>query len=242
VAEDEFAIEITKQLPIKDAYRDAVRPAARQAGELAEDIMKTVRLALFPIQLAAAAQGRFRRFIKSAVERIPEEKRIAPAPQILGPVLEAIRYEPENTPVDKMFSELLSSSMDADRVADAHPALPLIIKQLSADEAVILRAIATTPRRFELVVRFDMRGDGLAISTLEKSNVPTQDLVFPQNEEMYREHLERLGLIKYDVLKQMEPINEGGQQTGGRNFLALKLTQLGATLMRASGIPPTLPI
>jgi len=108
-AEDEFAKEIAKQLPVKAAYKDAIRPAARQTGGLAEDIIKALRLALFPIQLAAVAQDRFRRFVHDAVERVPADKRLAPPPQIVGPVLEAIRYEPENSSIEAMFSELLSS-------------------------------------------------------------------------------------------------------------------------------------
>ncbi len=35
-AEDEFAKEIAKQLPVKAAYKDAIRPASRQTGEMAE--------------------------------------------------------------------------------------------------------------------------------------------------------------------------------------------------------------
>jgi hypothetical protein len=239
--EDEFAKEIAKQLPVKAAYEDAVRPAARQTGELAEDLVKVVRLALFPVQLLAAAQDRFRKFVKSAVDRVPFEKRIPPAPEIVGPILEGVRYEREGGSIEQMFSELFSSSMNSERVADAHPALPLIIKQLSADEAAILRAIASAPKYFEIVTRFDLQG-GLALSKLEKSEVPTNGLDFPQNEGMYRDHLERLGLIRYDTLKPMQAIIANGQQTGGRNFLVLKLTEFGATLMRASGIPPIQPI
>jgi hypothetical protein len=82
--EDEFAKEIAKQLPLKAAYEDAVQPAARQTGEMAEDLVKVVRLALFPVQLLAAAQDRFRKFVKSAVDRVPSEKRIPPAPEIVG--------------------------------------------------------------------------------------------------------------------------------------------------------------
>jgi hypothetical protein len=156
---------------------------------------------------------------------------------MVGPILEGVRYEREGGSIEQMFSELLSSSMHSDRVADAHPALPLVIKQLSVDEAAILRAIASAPNYFEIVTRFDLQG-GLALSKVERSEVPTNGLVFPQNEGMYRDHLERLGLIRYDTLKPMQVIDANGQQTGGRNFLALKLTEFGATLMRASGIPP----
>lgn len=236
----EFAKEIAKQLPVRAAYEDAVQPAARQTGELAEDLLKAVRLALFPIQLLAAVQDRFRKFVKSAVDRVPTEKRISPSPEIVGPILEGVRYERAGGSIEQMFSELLSSSMHSDRVSDAHPALPLIIKQLSPDEAAILRAIASAPKHFEIIVRFDLQS-GLAMSKLEKSEVPTNDLIFSQNEAMYRDHLERLGLIRYDTLKPMQAIVANGQQTGGRNFLVLKLTEFGAALMRATGIPPVLP-
>jgi Abortive infection alpha len=240
-SEDDFINEIVKQLPIKAAYRDAVRPAARQTGELAEDFVKTLRLALFPLQLAAVTQDRFRRFIDAAINRVPADKRLTPPPQIVGPVLEGIRYEPENSPIEAMFSELLSSSMHSDRVKDAHPAIPLVIKQLSSDEASILRAIALSPKLFELVLRFDLR-NGLAITSVERSDVPVDGLVFPQNADMYRDRLERLGLIRFDALKPMEAIYDGGQQTGGRNFLVVKLTEFGATFMRACGTPPALPV
>lgn len=48
----------------------------------------------------------------------------------------------------------------------------------------------------------------------------------------------RLGLIRFDALKPMEAIIEGGKQTGGRNFLVVKFTEFGATFMRACGTPP----
>jgi len=238
-AEDEFAKEIAKQLPVKAAYKDAIRPAARQTGEMAEDIIKAVRLALFPIQLAAMAQDRFRRFVRHAVDRVPVENRVTPPAQIVGPVLEAIRYEPEGTAIEEMFSELLSTSMHEDKIKDAHPAIALIIKQLSSDEAKILQAIASPPRLLQLVLRFEFRGDGLATNSVERTEIPTEGLVFPENAEMYRDRLERLGLIRFDAFKSMEPIVDGdGQQTGGYNFFVIKFTEFGLTFMRACGTPP----
>jgi hypothetical protein len=206
-----FADTIAKVLPVKAIYDDAVSPAARQLGALGEDTLKAVRLALFPIQLAAAAQDRFRRFVVDAVNRVPEEKRVSPPPQIIGPVLEGIRYEPEGTPIDEMFSELLSSSMHSDRLNDAHPAIPLVIKQLSSDEANILKSITSSPTLFQITMRFDFRG-GLAFNSVEQNEIPTSGLVFPLNADMYRERLERLGIIRFDTLKSMIPIIENGQQ------------------------------
>lgn len=239
-AEEEIAKELAKQLPVRAVYEDGLRSATKQAGGIAEDFAKVIRLALFPLQVGAVLQDRFRAFLERSVARVPEEKRIAPPPQILGPVFEAIRHEPEGTPIDRMFSELLSSAMDRERCADAHPAFPLIIKQLSADEAELLREIALSKTYFEIIMRFDLdKKRGLSITRLESTSLPKEALAFPTNEPMYRDHLERLGLIRYDEIRTMEPIvSRERVQTGGRNFLIIKLTDLGAALMRASGHPP----
>src|SRR5581483_10409542 len=133
----EFAKELAKQLPVKSIYDDALAPAAKQAGQLAADIVKVIQLALAPFQVLAAYQDRLRNFLDKAVRRIPDSNRVSPAPQILGPIIEGIRYEPEGTPVDEMFSQLLSRSMDKERMDEAHPAYPILIRQLSSDEAKI---------------------------------------------------------------------------------------------------------
>jgi len=46
-------------------------------------------------------------------------------------VIEGVRYEPEGTPIDEMYSNLLSSSMDTERVDKVHPAYPFIISRRS---------------------------------------------------------------------------------------------------------------
>jgi hypothetical protein len=103
--EDEFAKELAKQLPIKQIYKDAASPAAKQLGQIGEDILKALQLALgAPVQYLAAVQDRYRRFLDRSIRRVSEQHRISPAPQILGPVLEGIRYEPEDTPIDELFS------------------------------------------------------------------------------------------------------------------------------------------
>jgi hypothetical protein len=95
--------ELVKQLPVKAAYNDALSPAAKEAGAALKDVVKALYLAVgAPIQYLAAWQDRSRAFLDKAVRRIPEDKRVLPLPQILGPVLEGIRYEPEGTPLDEM--------------------------------------------------------------------------------------------------------------------------------------------
>jgi hypothetical protein len=77
---EEFAKEVAKQLPIKEALTPAVLPA----GQLMSDLVKTIQLALAPLQFAGAYQDRLRHFIDASVRRVPITNRVSPAPQILG--------------------------------------------------------------------------------------------------------------------------------------------------------------
>jgi hypothetical protein len=79
-----FAKELARQLPVKAIYDDAAAPATKQTGQFFEDVTKAVQLALAPVQYLAAWPDRFRNFLNKSVRQVPEERRISPAPQIMG--------------------------------------------------------------------------------------------------------------------------------------------------------------
>jgi hypothetical protein len=234
-AEEEFAKELARQLPVKAIYDDAAAPAARQTGQLLEDLVKVLQLALAPVQLLGAIQDRYRKFQDTAVRRIPEANRISPAPQIIGPVLESIRYEPEDTPIDQMFSQLLSRSMDRERVNEAHPAYPIIIKQLSSDEAKILDSLKSSNFRYGYTEDFASKRKEFYTDEL-----PRSDLSFPENVRFYLEHLCQLGLAALFQVASPEslfgePQIQGGPQpqVGIRIRYECRLTDLGQRFVRA---------
>jgi hypothetical protein len=237
--------EVAKLIPIKEAYGDLMSPAAKQTGVLLEDIAKTIRLALFPIQLSGALQDRFRDFVDRSVRRVPEAKRITPAPQILGPVLEAIKYEPNDTPIDEMFSNLLSSAMDTARVDTAHPAFTSIIKQLSSDEAVLLQSLVLGRQQWVYRYKFDVpKKIFYDLETIEDSR-PISKIIKVGNFDLYMLHLHNLGLASYYDFKAQEQeyrkiqrkvgdtITPTREQIGVTVFKELKLTPWGAALMDA---------
>jgi hypothetical protein len=237
-AEEEFAKELARQLPVKSIYKDAAAPAARQTGQLLEDLVKVLQLALAPVQLLGAIQDRYRKFLDTAVRRIPEANRISPAPQIIGPVLEGIRYEPEDTPIDQMFSQLLSRSMDRERVNEAHPAYPIIIKQLSSDEAKILNSLKSSTYDYVYTLDFDsQRQEFYGHRKVEVDELPRADLSFPENVPFYLEHLHQLGLAGIFQVGNQEPLLEqqGGTQlqVGIRSRCKYRLTDFGQKFVRA---------
>ena len=240
-----IATEVAKQLPIKDAYDDTVRPGARQVGGLVEDIAKTIRLVLAPLQFTGALQDRFRDFLDKSIRRVPEEDRLPPPPQVLGPVLEGIRYEPTDSPIVEMFSRLLSTSMDQKHVHNAHPAFSQIVKQLSSDEAILLNAMwelwEREKRSFcqQFTQSYDRATNRFGGAEIEIDELPREGLSFPENIEFYGQHLYALGITAFYDSKNQQPLYEKDEnghnrfQTGVRVFKELRFTDVGLKFMAA---------
>ena len=229
-----FAEELAKQLPVKAIYEDTAKPAAQQASQLLQDVVKTIQLALAPLQFAGAYQDRLRAFIDRSVRAVPDSRQIPPPPQILGPIVEGIRYEPEGTPIDEMFSRLLSSSMDSERLDKAHPAFPAIIRQLSADEARIL--VNLKGRSFDFIHTQPLdRGTNLfGASTIELDALPREGLAYPGLVSFYLQHLNQLGLAGIFQAGNQEPLFDAQRQQNGVRIRAkYRLMEFGAAFVDA---------
>ena len=231
-----IAVEVAKQIPVSEAYGDALSPGMKQTGSLVEDLVKTLRLALAPIQFTAAIQDRYAGFLNRSIRRVPGEQRVAPPPQILGPVIEAIKYEPEGSDIEDMFSELLSRAFDKERVNEAHPSFPHLIKQLSADEALILKIIAESTRSqkpMRTTIRHKLVDKRFYFETIENNDFPAGRLYFADNLQFYMEHLWALNLAGIFEYRNQETLATGGRQTGVREFREYRLTEIGTKFAAA---------
>jgi hypothetical protein len=111
---------------------------------------------------------------------------VAPPPQILGPVLESIRYEPEGTPIGEMFSELLSRSMDEERQGEARPSYPILIRQLSSDEAKLLLLLSEQHYDYVYTAKFDQTTKLFsARHDVEVDTLPREGLSYPERVSFY---------------------------------------------------------
>ena len=220
---------LDKLLPakvIEKAYDDAASSAAKEAGKAAVDLVKTTRLLLAPFQLAAAFQDRFERVIERIRTRVPEERQMAPPGEVVGPAIRQMQYLDAETPLWKMFEELLTRAVDAEATERVHPSFAHLISQLSRDEAVVLYRLRD--RSFVVVDTMDYhRGTNRFFNRkLEHSTIPTEDLQYPGQIDMYYLHLESLGLVTWPVEKQ-DPIMQGLEQVGIRRHSTMRLTDFG---------------
>lgn len=228
---EEFIKDLVKQLPVKDLYDDSLKKPAKEIGDLSSDLIKVISLALAPIQYLAALQDRYRNFLDQSVRRVPEKQRIRPAPQILGPVLEGIKYEPDSTIIHEMFSQLLSSAMNSQKVEEAHPSYPILIKQLSPDEALFLTLIKE--KQYKYIYTFSLNTKG---RETELDEFPKDKLRFKENFDFYFARLHNLGLVDRYEYKTQETVKEEKSHvtdSKGRVFRMYSLTGLGKRFMQA---------
>ncbi|MCK1518623.1 DUF4393 domain-containing protein [Bradyrhizobium sp. 190] len=214
-------------------YDDALSAPAKQIGKLGEDAMKAARLLLAPLQLAALAQDRFAAMIERISKNVPPERRIDPPAQVVGPVIEHLRFIDEDSPLSAMFEEILTNSIDKDGQEKVHPAFPQIISQLSRDEAWILFRLSETS--FAVVDRldYDRATNQFLNRVIVSSTLPSNELFMGDKFELSFAHLEALGLVAWPVLKQT-PIIAANVQVGVTRDSSMKLTDLGKLFVKAA--------
>ena len=208
--------EIVKSAPkvIEDAYSDGISNTLQEVSKIGVDAVKTIRFMLFPLQFGAMAQERLAKYIARSLENIPEENRIEPAESFVLPLAEKLKFQEEGNVLTDAYLNLLSRSMDRERVGEAHPAFINIISQLCPDEILLLNQIGKSQHL--LLIMLDGQIEAYSktaisdyVDTLSvDSNVKELILNFaferssiaqPELLTTLLEHIVSMGLVIYDV-------------------------------------------
>lgn len=134
--------EIVKAIPI---YQDIAQPAAKEVGKNLLVVSKTISMALAPLKVLVwgyeQVEGYLTKRVAEKLSSIPEEKIVTPDPKIVGPAIEALRYVGANEDIGirEMYASLIANAMDIDKKDFVHPAYVDVLKNMSSDEALILK-------------------------------------------------------------------------------------------------------
>lgn len=80
----------------------------------------------------------YKKDILEELNKISPQNYQKPKLNIIGPALEASKYYIEESELRKMFAKLIASATDSTRALYVHPAFVQVIKQMTADDAVLL--------------------------------------------------------------------------------------------------------
>lgn len=177
----------------KRAYSDALEKPLRETSETVTEVLQGLRLFTVPFKLAAIARERILAYVDNVRQSVPPEQQQEAAPEIAGPVLEAIRFVGDDNPLMELYLNLLRRAIDKERANEAHPAFPKIIEQLSPDEAKILFLVRyqcySIERRYVKIGNFQSE-------SVDIKGFPTHELMFSNRVLMYFNHLESLNLLR----------------------------------------------
>lgn len=245
---------LAKEIPI---YQDGLQPATKEVGKSLETVAKTINVALAPVSALVWGYDKIKDFVdqkvSSKLKHLPEEKIVTPPPNIAGPTLESLKYTGSIEELKELYANLLASSMNQDTTKNAHPCFVEIIKQLTADEAKLLKAFISRQTHPMINVRNnreDNSGGRDEIKFFTKLG-EKQNLDFPKKCPEYLENLNRLALIVlkenyelveatlYKDLEEDKYINDVRKfidaQEGRKSALtkgSIELTNLGSLFMR----------
>lgn len=125
-------------------YNDVASPAMRQIGLSVEGLLKLVALPFKFLGLTSEQlEKKYSKFIEDAINRVPEQKLIAPKSSIVAPLLDYTKFcftdEPGNDLLQDMFSKLLSSAVNQDFSSIIQKSFVEVMRFLSGNEARLLQ-------------------------------------------------------------------------------------------------------
>lgn len=199
-------------------YQDVVQPAAKEVGVALQTVAKTIHILLAPVSGLVWGYDQIKDFVGTRVAEklssVPKERLRTPEPNIAGPALESLRYTGHKEELRELYASLLATAMDAENMAQAHPAFVEMIRQLSSDEAKIVRSLAYSGARALIDVRDhqDIPPAGGHWVLKHFSMVPYEtDCATPGFGSAYMVNLQRLGLVELRENYQLNPRNDVDQ-------------------------------
>lgn len=206
----EIAVEVAKDNANK-VYDDAVKEPLSETSKLLSRIPKAINAAFAPIDIWIAKKEynveATKILLAEKMKSINPEKIVSPEPYVAVPAIQAISYSMDSNELRDMFANLLASSINLDTKDTVHPSFVEIIKQLSPDEAKVLKYLKI--KKLKLHPKCKLRYQKKTINDsniIRDSTEVGHDIL--KNLILYKEdpykiepclnNLERLGLIEID--------------------------------------------
>jgi len=231
----EEIVQLVGRENIAKLYNDSISEPAKEFGKSLSDIVKTMRLFLAPFQIAAAYQDKLSKYLEDVRNSVPDQNQIDCDPQIAAPVLEKLKFVKDESYLKELYLNLLRRAIDKERVNEAHPAFVIIIDQLSSDEAIMIDKLAKSEYNGSLEYKKQTIVEVGALPEAELINVnnlSTELLTFPENIELYVNHLRYLNIIELVEYTVGAP-DQSDQHKPATFFNIVHLTKFGQLFYNA---------
>ena len=184
----------------RDVYDDAGKVIAKPTGELIALVPRAIKAAFCPLEKWILQKEysveETRKLLEAKLKNVPPENIQPPEAYIAIPTIQYISYCMDNVELRDMYANLLANSMNVVAKNGVHPGFVEIIKQLSPDEAKILRYLSVHKVVPTIILRAeDKNGEGMYVIKNFSNIGELCECEAPLNIGMYINNLVRLGLV-----------------------------------------------
>jgi hypothetical protein len=209
---------IAQAVPV---YQDVVQPAAREIGTGLQTVAKTIHIALAPVSALVWGYETIRDFVSTCIaeklKNVPLGNIKTPAPHVVVPALEALRYTGHQEVLRDLYANLLATSLDTETCQNAHPAFVEMIKNMSPDEARIMRLFSMADSALPIIeIRAHDKEEAKGYRVIHRcfSLIGREaGCTLPNLTAVYLDNLVRLGL-----LETRKSIGAGGPVLAGSDI------------------------
>lgn len=206
------AVKQSKEV-LGKAYEDFVHPTAEPLGQMISYLPRTIRLWLSKwekwiingeesVRLTAEA-------VREKAEKIPEDKLEEPEPYVAVPAIQQLSYCYDSKELRDLYANLLVSSMNSDTKHFIHPSFVDIIRQLTPDEAKLLKVLPRDAIAYQPLMDVQVNlgsGKGSVEILRNFSNIGRGVCEYPEQINSYLENLDRLKIIS--ILNDVHVMDE----------------------------------
>lgn len=136
--------EVGKEIA-KEAYADVAHDAMASAGSVLGLVPRAINAALWHVHEWVAHKeykiAETKKLLQQRLEHVRPEDIVPPEAHIAVPAIQAIAYSMDNEVIRSMYANLLAASMTKTMKDNVHPAFAEFVKQLSPDDARILKYV-----------------------------------------------------------------------------------------------------
>lgn len=197
----EIAKEVAKNVPVKEIYDDVLKATTNSVGEVVSLIPRAINVAFLPLHQWILNReyniNETKKLLEKKLENVKPESIVSPETYVAIPAIQSISYCMDNEELREMYANLLAGSMIKETKDNVHPSFVEIIKQLSPDEAKLLKSIYKYKYHPYITLKRKNKGERGSIELIEYFTLIAKeskcDVV--ENLPKYLENLERLKLI-----------------------------------------------
>jgi hypothetical protein len=179
-----------------------LQPAVREVGTGLGAEAKLIHVALAPVSAVVWGYDKIKEFVEIKVaaklKDVPADEITTPKANVAGPALEALRYTGAEEELAELYAGLLATAMDKRVATTAHPGFVEVIRQMTSDEAKLMRRVSNGgPAPVISLRRESVDGKGWTPLFSNLSFLGDEaGCAFPRQASVYLDNLCRLGLVE----------------------------------------------